>query len=238
MSKQNKSSNGKFATSIYDSSVILKELQLLKGENLTWRKASEEFKKVSKQDNYKVMYDTAINHFDYNLILNDGSIFQFEQDSNEDLRYAFIQAPYNYMPFEDFLMTFMDANDIPNDTKDLDELKCTFENDYEQYLSEQGVNSKVIYFRYDVDSVRYMPNIHSYAHLHVGISNDIRIPCASKLAPVAFVVFVVKQAYKDYWEEFLRDDKRKTKILHLAQNRELIDTERWTDIERQELALV
>lgn len=238
MSKQNSSGGGKFATSIYDASVILKDLRLLRGENLVWRNASDEFLKASRQDNYKLMYDVAINRFDYNLILIDGSIFQFEKDSDEDLRYAFIQAPYNYVPFEDFLLTFMDAQDIPVHQSDLDELRCTFENDYEQFLSEQGINSKVIYFRYDVDGERYMPNLHSYAHLHVGHNNDIRIPCASILTPVAFVVFVVKQTYKESWEKCLVDEGKKNKLLRLAQDRELLKEDKWNEIERQELALV
>lgn len=238
MSRKNSSRDGKFSTSIYDTSVILKDLNLLRGANLMWRKPSVDFLKASKQDNYKLMYDIAINHFDYNLILVDGSIFQFEKYNNDDLRYAFIQAPYNYMPFEDFLLTFMDAQDIPTIQSELDELRCTFENDYEQFLSEQGINSKVIYFRYDVDGERYTPNIHSYAHLHVGHNNDIRIPCASILTPVSFVIFVVKQTYKEAWEKCLADEKIKNKVLWFAQDRELLKEEKWKQIERQELALV
>ena len=238
MSKPNKLRAGKFATSIYEASVVLKEINLLRGENLLWRKASGDFLKVSKSDNYKLMYDTAVNHVDYNFMLEDGSIFQFEKEENDDLRYAFIQTPYNYISFSDFLLSYYDEKDIPTGFEELQLLKSSYENEYEQMLAERGYNSKVSYFRYDVDSVRYMPNIHSYAHLHVGIGNDIRIPCASILTPVAFVVFVIKQTYKESWENCLKDEVRKKKILHYAQDRVLLDAERWKNIERQELALV
>lgn len=238
MSKPNKLRAGKFATSIYEASVVLKEINLLRGENLLWRKASGDFLKVSKSDNYKLMYDTAVNHVDYNFMLEDGSIFQFEKEENDDLRYAFIQTPYNYISFSDFLLSYYDEKDIPTGFEELQLLKSSYENEYEQMLAERGYNSRVSYFRYDVDSVRYMPNIHSYAHLHVGIGNDIRIPCASILTPVAFVVFVIKQTYKESWENCLKDEVRKKKILHYAQDRVLLDAERWKNIERQELALV
>lgn len=85
MSKPNKLRAGKFATSIYEASVVLKEINLLRGENLLWRKASGDFLKASKSDNYKLMYDTAVNHVDYNFMLEDGSIFQFEKEENDDL---------------------------------------------------------------------------------------------------------------------------------------------------------
>lgn len=238
MSKPNKLRAGKFATSIYEASVVLKEINLLRGENPLWRKASGDFLKVSKSDNYKLMYDTAVNHVDYNFMLEDGSIFQFEKEENDDLRYAFIQTPYNYISFSDFLLSYYDEKDIPTGFEELQLLKSSYENEYEQMLAERGYNSRVSYFRYDVDSVRYMPNIHSYAHLHVGIGNDIRIPCASILTPVAFVVFVIKQTYKESWENCLKDEVRKKKILHYAQDRVLLDSERWKNIERQELALV
>lgn len=132
----------------------------------------------------------------------------------------------------------MNAEDIPKDSSDMMELKCTFENDYEQMLSEQGINSKVVYFRYDVDSVRYMPNIHSYAHLHIGISNDIRIPCASLLTPAAFVVFVIKQVYKVNWERCMAEKDSRSKILKLAKDKCLLGEDKWDEMERQELALV
>lgn len=238
MSKPNKSKVGKFVTSINDAGIVLKEFELLRGKNQAWRKASEDFLKVSKQDDYKLMYDTAVNHMDYNLILKDGSIFQFEKEANDDLRYAFIQTPYNYISFNDFLLSFNDEKDIPTDFEELQQLKILYENDYEQMLAEQGCNSRVSYFRYDVDSVRYMPNIHSYAHLHVGIDNDIRIPCATILTPAAFVVFVIKQTYKDSWESCLKDEARKKKIMHFAQDRVLLDEDKWNNIERKELTLI
>lgn len=230
-------SKGKFTTSISDAAAILKELELYRGENLFWRNASEEFLKVSKQDNYKKMYDTAIEHYDYNLILKEGSIFQFEEAENENLRFAFLQAPYNYVSFENFLLTFMDEQDMPNDKMELIGLKISFENDYEQFLSEQGVNSKVIYFRYDIDSEQYDPNVHSYAHLHVGLCNDIRIPCASRLTPASFVVFVIKQVYKKYWEKYVLDNNRRSHILHLAKDRILLEDDKWNEEEKKELFL-
>lgn len=125
------------------------------------------------------------------------------------------------------MLSYYDEKDIPTGFEELQLLKSSYENEYEQMLAERGYNSKVSYFRYDVDSVRYMPNIHSYAHLHVGIGNDIRIPCASILTPVAFVVFVIKQTYKESWENCLKDEVRKKKILHYAQDRVLLDAERW-----------
>lgn len=238
MPKQSNIGAGKFAASIADASRILKGLRLHRGDNLMWCAASEEFLKVSKQDNYKLMYDTAIEHYDYNIMLKDGSIFQFEIKENEDLRYAYIQAPYNYVSFEDFLLTFMDENEIPKEESELMDLMSTFENEYEQMLAEQGINGKVIYFRYDVDSVRYMPNIHSYAHLHIGISNDIRIPCASRLTPVSFVIFVVKQAYKACWEKYIIEDEKKNELLHFAGEKDMLEDEQWKEDESKELVLV
>lgn len=69
MSRQSNTRSGKFVASVSDASAILKDFELLRNANLTWQTPSDDFLKVSKQDDYKQMYDTAINHYDYNLIL-------------------------------------------------------------------------------------------------------------------------------------------------------------------------
>lgn len=53
MSRQSNTRSGKFVASVSDASAILKDFELLRNANLTWQTPSDDFLKVSKQDDYK-----------------------------------------------------------------------------------------------------------------------------------------------------------------------------------------
>jgi len=232
-------SSGKFVASINEAAKLLKELNLLKNDTAFHRgKISDEFKKVSQGVDYKLIYDTAVNHADYDLLLMDDSIFQFEEDSNHDMRFAFIQSPYVYMSFVDFLYSTFGEDECFKNKSQVEALKATYENEYEQALSELGINNRAVYFRYDVDSIRYTPNIHSFAHLHIGIDNDIRIPFRTILSPVSFVIFVIKHTYKAVWEEAIKDNTRRKVILKLANDKTMLDVKYMSTEEQMEISML
>ena len=232
-------STGKFMTSINEAAKLLKELELLKNDTIFHDgKISDAFKKASQSVDYKLIYDTAVNHADYDFLLMDDSIFQFEEDSNHDMRFAFIQSPYVYMSFLDFLYSTFGEDECFKNKSQVERLKATYENEYEQALSELGINNRAVYLRYAADSIRYTPNIHSFAHLHIGIDNDIRIPFRTILTPAAFVIFVIKHTYKTVWEEAIKDDTRKQAILHLANDKSLLDAKYMSADEQMEISLL
>ena len=92
---------------------LLKECGLFKSENksrnMTFNKnkISKEFIAICQKDNYKEIYDVALNKGDYDILLKDNSFFQFTYEKNEDeileIRYAYYDVPFISESYENFL---------------------------------------------------------------------------------------------------------------------------------------
>lgn len=191
---------GAFLISIKDAAKVLKKMNFLKGQNLNnigiYSKASLS---VAHDNDLNLIYQTAIDNYDYELLLDDDSIFQLSK-KDEKYRYAFIQSQSVYFSFMDFLYEIFNDDEFPTD-EEIEEMKILLAEEYEQRKSEQKINSGAMYIRYDVDSWGYKPNIHSYAHFHIGLNNNIRLPSSLILTPISFVLFIVKHVYTHLWEE-------------------------------------
>lgn len=187
---------------------------------------------ISKTDDYLKIYDVIVNNKDYDIQLFDDSIFQLSNKGGK-CRYAFMQCTREYITREEFMYeTLGDGCDVE---ADLDAFYEMFEDEYEQRRDEQQINTNAVYFRYDTDELGYLPNVHSYAHLHVGLNNSIRIPCSRELTPFAFVLFAVKHVYSQYWKDAILKEKIneihysfKKKCCHLTE-------EHWGEDEKRDL---
>lgn len=49
---------------------------------------------------------------------------------------------------------------------------------------------------------------HAYAHLHIGVETDIRIPVDKVLSPLHFVDFIIKHMYKAKWDDAYSHNER------------------------------
>lgn len=186
----------KFKIGLKEVVAILKELHLLVESCLLseYGNYSDETIASFSTGDLRIIYNTIVEHRDYEIQLFDQSLIQFDCIDGEN-RYAFIQNPQEFCTFEDFL----EDNNILCTTEDYEEAKNQFYDDYSQYLSEMRLNEHALYIRYDEDSKDYMPGIHSYAHIHIGLGNSIRIPMSVSLTPTAFILFILKHVYYDIW---------------------------------------
>lgn len=216
---------------------LYKELGLFKGQMPFKGQTSSETKSVRKKNSLVETYKTAIQMLDYDIILKDDSIFHFTFDNNSDRRLVFLQSPYKHSPFLDFLHENFNEDDIPSDPAEINVLKDTLSEDYTQWLTELGLNMNSVYMRYDLDLKDYKPNLHAYAHLHIGFGNNIRIPCNKYLTPLSFSLLVLKHIYKKEWEKALNDDNIKKRIFNIPKGK-LIENEHWNIEETNDFYLI
>lgn len=139
---------------------------------------------------------------EYDILLKDDSMFQFDKLKKEIIvnkkkvqydyyRYCFIQSPTVRMTFDEYCEGWAD-----DDSLNIELMKEMYENDMD--IIE---NFFPFYMRYDVDYKGYLPNSHSYAHLHIGFSEGYRMPVSLILTPKAFVCMILKLAYSDVWKQ-------------------------------------
>jgi len=195
----------------YENSLkLLKLCGLLLDENnlrpLTFSpsKFSSEFISASQSDDYNRIYKTARNHHDYDILLIDQSIFQFSYDLDDNeqiqvIRYAYYETPLDHPTYQEFLI------DIGLTYEECGE---SFYEDYEQVISESHLKNAVTPIRYDYDLPLYRKvNHHPASHIHIGHSNEIRIPMNYILTPLGFVAFIIRQIYRNNWLQALSNDK-------------------------------
>jgi len=191
----------KFNISLNNSIDYLNKIDLFKKRGLkNIGEHSSIFKKVSRKNDHSLIYNTAIENLDWEIILKDNSILQFSFISEHNLRYAFIQNPNLYISKTDYLRCFFDDDEVLDN---LDELMSEIEeHEYEQFLLEQGINSEAHIIRYDYDcSNNYSKLIHSSSHIHIGFSQSLRIPLRFIMSPLEFTFFIIRHTYIAYWKQ-------------------------------------
>ncbi len=230
--------DGAFNISINDAVRLLKKMKFLKRqkdiERGVYSLASLE---AAKSGDLKEIYQTAIDNNDYELLLDDDSIFQFSKEG-EKLRYAFIQSQSSYFSFMDFLLEIFEEDEIPLDEQIIEELKVDYAEDYEQRRDEQKINIGAMYVRYDVDRKGYRPNLHSYSHLHIGLNNTFRLPSSIILTPLTFVLFIIKHVYIARWEIAINENIIDSQVFQFKKICRNIPEELWQSQEQRELYIV
>lgn len=230
---------GAFKLSLDESVNFLKRMKLFK--SLGVKKVgehSEESKKVAKSNDHRAIHSTAIQNMDYEVLLFDDSIFQFANEGGK-LRFAFIQNPQYFLTKEQFLNEIYPPDELIDcSQEEIDELLNQIsDEEYEQFLNEQALNSTSSIFRYDLDDNGYSPLIHSYSHIHIGLNEDLRIPCSKIITPLKFVLFSVKYTYYKKWKNALSDDPDMPDYILRSKNLCANLPRLWDDSETNELYL-
>lgn len=211
-------SPGVYRSSMDESIVFLNKAGLLKSTGLkTPGSVSSEFLKECKSNNHVRIHGTAIQHLDYDLLLFDDSIYQFSI-STDNIRYYFVSNPFFYRSKEEYLVDLFGEDDwTAMEQADRANLlsECS-EDDYEQFLCEQGINTEAKIIRFDANSKGYDPTSHSFAHIHIGNESDFRIPCSRLLTPLSFVVFCTKVMFYANWKEIVSKSSEMMKIVNGA----------------------
>ena len=105
--------------------------------------------------------------------------------------------------------------------------------DYFQFIVDDApLKDNIVYFRYDFDPSIYNGIIHSASHLHIGWNNEIRIPILNLMTPEIFVDFVIKNVYKNAWQEAISHPKFKKNVLALKKQTERIEKSLFNEEEK------
>ena len=148
--------------------------------------------------------DAVLYSYDFDILLPDDSFFQFNKYSingEEVYRYVFMQNPKRKISFDEFCV----KNGIDKNDGYIDSIREIYDDDESPEV--MTLIQFPLYLRFDVDKKGYNPNLHSYAHLHVGTFGDARIPARQILTPPAFVSMVIKMIYPNNWERMLNLQK-------------------------------
>jgi len=228
---------GKFLSSINDSISLLSRFDLFKSKGTKGNGIfSDEFLKISKGDNIVETYNCAIRNFDYDILLKDDSLIQF-QLKDENLRYAYIQNPNIFISKEEYaFLTY-----TPEELEIFSELsieELIDENEYEQFLNEQSLNSISNYFRYDCSPAGYKPLVHSYSHFHIGMNENVRISTSKIITPLKFTKFCIKNTYYENWKTLFESDPTFIKeIIKMKSECIALPANKWDSIENNDLHL-
>lgn len=194
-------SKATFNISINSSIDYLKKIKLFKDIGPKERgKHSLEGKKISRSNKHTEIYKSIKEFLDYEIILFDDSFFQFSHEENK-LRFVYIQNPRKRASKIDYLKKYL-TDEFDSDFTEDDFDGLVNEEEYEQFLNEQEINTNLVYIRYDFDKSGYKPLLHSCSHIHIGLSENFRIPSSLILTPLQFVQFCSKQCYHEEFKEY------------------------------------
>lgn len=215
---------GKFHTSVHDCISFLKEFGMLKDSNPSKVDGfSQEYMDVSRSGDYFKIYDVVTKNFDYTILLKDDSFFQFHIDGDNG-GYIFMQNPRLNKDLSEFIKEFYEDGNVPEEDMEI------ILDSYDEYLNEDLLNNRAVYMRLDFDEKTYNKFIHSFAHLHINVNSDIRIPFDKVLSPLAFSTFVLKHVYHKRWKDEERKDyfpkyKNKLREILMPHPKEFWDAE-------------
>ena len=230
-------SPGKFQTSINDSVTFLNNFDLLKAKNTKSTSVDySSFINFARKNSLSAIHNYIIEKNTFDILLKDDSIFLFSMDNNT-IRYSYIQNPYNWASKEDYVLSILRDYDEFENGEILEAiLGAVKEEEYEQFIHEQGLNSKSNHFRYDYSESGYEPLTHSCSHLHIGLNENLRIPISQMITPLLFVIFCIKHTYYQLWKGKINSaDPYLTSKLSNIKASEAFDLVNWNQDEENEL---
>lgn len=214
-----------FNISLKEATDLLRACDVLKEPNVGKNKKSIN-RDITDLTSYKNCLNGILDNFAYDLLLDDDSIFQFDRyEVNKEVvyRYVFMQNPLSRkISYEEFCT----KNNLS--TAEMDDFREYYEDD-----SSPDTITEInfpLYLRFDVNKLGYKPALHSYAHLHIGVYEDLRIAARRLITPAAFVAFVIKMIYPQKWES-LQNQECKYSRYNFKKNCQEINTAYWDSIE-------
>lgn len=149
-------------------------------------------KRIAKCKDYAKLHTEIYNSGDYTFQLSDNSLLQFSYNSKPFiLSYSYIPFPFEIPQYRDFLA----LNGL-----EYEEVGDKFMEDYEQEAESSDLKEHINIIRYDYSEKEYAESIHSVSHIHIGFT-DMRICSEKIISPMAFLFFILKQAYVDIWKK-------------------------------------
>lgn len=232
-----------FNISLEESMQALKDFKIFRSKgvkSINGDGVSPEFKSFSQRKKYKETFLAGLRNYDYDVLLNDQSYFQFQFNKKNkyvELRYAYFQNPFSFKSYELFLKEEVIAKGYGDS---VDEIGDLFQLEYQQFLEEQEAIETYTTIRYDSEPMGYKPLVHSASHLHIGYRNNIRIPLNKIITPLKFVLFVIKHVYYPNWKNMANDDISyiEKKLLQARLNCLDLNVSQWEAAEKLDLHIM
>ncbi len=190
--------NLKLCKKVFEQFGILKKTNNINIYVSSYNKFSSEFRRIAQKNDYIKTFITGLEMDDYDYLLNDGSFIQYSYDKKDNdivLRMAYYPS-ITSLTYEEFLKEFYDL--------DIEDCGAVFMSDYQQYLTEEETKL-VTPLRYDYNSRKYKPLIHSSSHIHMGYEENIRIPFEKIITPTVFAKFILQYYYYENWKSKICD---------------------------------
>jgi hypothetical protein len=161
---------------------------------------SNKFDTTRKEKDYLAVYEAAINNNDFNMLLKDDSLLQFKYfNSSEGLEisYSYYEFPLDFPSYDLYLENQGLCYDIVGEE---------YRSIYEYELQSAPVKRTPTPIRYDYDLLRYKAGVHAVSHIHIGHSNNVRIPSNIIISPKLFIFFILKHAYYSLWKKLIEQE--------------------------------
>lgn len=133
----------------------------------------------------------------FHIEMEDLSLFLFAEGGTSS--YSYLQCPLDVPSYRNFLEQRGLEFSMQNKRENV--------NDYSMLLDTAGLRQHLTPMRYDLDPNGYKSGVHPLAHLHIGLDNNVRLGLRKKMTPLAFVLFVMRQAYPESWERLLQQNE-------------------------------
>lgn len=174
---------------------LLNKHKLLKDSYFYKKPLSKKYIKYKKKDDFLLFYNSSIENFDYHFLLFDNSFIQLEFDEEKSfIRYLYCPFPFDFLTYEEFLIELENNNIFYEEPEFI----------YEQLLEKASLKEPCFLIRYDYEEL-YNSGTHSVSHFHIGCANQIKLTTSTMIAPLCFIMFILKQIYCDKWPLLLRD---------------------------------
>lgn len=228
-------SESSFIIRLNDAKLLIEKSGLLKESILKRGRVRSVIKRHIKDvKQYKEYVDEILLRNEYDILLYDDSFFQFDRNCNDGkiiYKYVFMQNPGVRMPFNEYCI----KNEIDLEDENIDYYREIYDNDETE--DSYKMLQFPLYLRYDVDDKGYVPNLHSYAHLHIGLSEHVRLPVSKILTPPTFVSLVLKMLYPDNWRNILSESLKDFDIYNFKQLCNNISGDLWQSCEQKDVYL-
>lgn len=149
---------------------------------------------VLRQLDYIGQWRASLQNGWYHVLLADHSMLAFTQ-LGPNLSLSYLPCPIEVPTFDAFLANMGVRPTLRN--------KAEYADAYQLAFDTAPIRDAFTPIRYDLDRGAYRRCVHPSAHLHIGLDNEIRLATRRELTPVAFTLFVIRQAYPENWSRLM-----------------------------------
>lgn len=178
---------------------------------------------------YVDQWKLAMSNEWFHIKTEDNSLLVFNEGDTGD-SFSFLHCPLDVPSFRNYLKSL----GIPYNAQNCRD----FKEDYQQVIETASLRAHISPIRYDRDANGYRKGAHPYAHIHLGLDNDIRLGLRKLMTPTSFTLFVMRQMYPQAWENLIEHHAEMRLAKLLRNDCSNVGENYWHELDGLELALV